>query len=355
MVHFELTNPLMMEQLKQAKSIKGVKRVEPLIIGSTRWDPPRGEISSVRIMGFDPSGVLFKPGEVAQGNLKELEKPYQIMLDESRLESMNVRLNEIAKIRSLPVQVVGLTKNSQSIVSSTFAFTSVENASAYLNTGFSSRVDCKLGSGKGMSCRTVYEKANSQDKNEESLPPKPEALNLATPITYVLVQAEPGQDLEILKKELEKALPGTKAHTKAEMIQINTDYWQKRTSIGSILGLGAVVGVIVGMVVVGQILYSSVADHIKEFGTLKAMGVSDKFIYGVIVEQALWMAILGYIPAMIICGGLSRWMATQGVAILITPLSVGGVFGITLIMCVGSAFFAIQKVTRIDPAIVFKS
>ncbi len=85
------------------------------------------------------------------------------------------------------------------------------------------------------------------------------------------------------------------------------------------------------------------------------MGASDQFIYRVIVEQGLWMAILGYLPGMAICLGVAAWTAkSQGIVILITPTSALAVFGITVAMCIGSAFFAIQKVTRVDPAIVFK-
>jgi putative ABC transport system permease protein len=86
------------------------------------------------------------------------------------------------------------------------------------------------------------------------------------------------------------------------------------------------------------------------------MGASDWTIYGVILEQALWMAVLGYIPGMVLCWGVGAWtFATQGIVILITPLTAIAVFGITVAICIGSAVFAIQKVTRVDPAIVFKA
>jgi putative ABC transport system permease protein len=74
------------------------------------------------------------------------------------------------------------------------------------------------------------------------------------------------------------------------------------------------------------------------------------------VEQALWMAVMGYIPGMVLCLGLGAWTsATQGILVLITPVTAIAVFGVTVSMCVGSAVFAIQKVTRVDPAIVFKA
>jgi putative ABC transport system permease protein len=171
-----------------------------------------------------------------------------------------------------------------------------------------------------------------------------------------LIKAQPGTDLDDLKRRLEEALPKTSVYTTRDMSQRTSSYWQQRTSIGFILGLGATVGFIVGMVIVGQILYSSVADHIREFGTLKAMGASNWVIYRVIIEQSLWMAVLGYIPSMILCLGLSSWaQSAQGVIILIEPVTAAGVFLLTITMCVGAALVAVQKVTRVDPAIVFKA
>lgn len=128
------------------------------------------------------------------------------------------------------------------------------------------------------------------------------------------------------------------------MSDLTRTYWKQRTGVGFALSLGAGVGILVGIIVVAQILYSSVVDHIREFGTLKAMGAPDSIIYGVILEQAWWMALLGYIPGMILCFGVTLWAsATQGILILITPLSAVGVFGLTIVMCIGSAFLPSKK------------
>jgi putative ABC transport system permease protein len=159
-----------------------------------------------------------------------------------------------------------------------------------------------------------------------------------------------------LKKRLESELPDVRALTQAELTELTQTYWRNSTGVGYILGLGAAVGVVVGTVVVGQILYSSVSDHLKEFGTLKAMGSSDWYIYRVILEQALWMAVLGYLPGIGLSVGLGAWTTqVQAIAILINPGIAVGVFLLTVVMCSGAAIFAIQKVTRLDPAMVFKS
>jgi putative ABC transport system permease protein len=356
MVQLELTLPLTIEQLSQAQKISGVERAEAFVFRSALWRNAKGQITPVRVVGFEPRGQLFRPWNITQGQMSELQTPYSVMVDATNLDTLGLRqLGDRGTLGSFPARLVGSTQGTQSIVSSTFVFTSLENANAYLNSQISSTLRCQSQVGSDeVTCSNTYETPSTATTTP--LPPTPRRLNLADSITYILVRAQPGQDLSALKQRLEATLPDTRALTRSEMARQTRDYWQKRTGIGFILGLGATVGVIVGVIIVGQILYSSVSDHIREFGTLKAMGASDWVIYGVIVEQALWMAVLGYLPSLLLCWGVSTWTAaSQGILILITPVTAFGVFGITVVMCVSSALFAIQKVTRVDPAIVFKA
>ncbi|AFY76527.1 MAG: ABC transporter permease [Hydrococcus sp. C42_A2020_068] len=355
MVQFEYTEPLTYAQLEEAKQVEGVERAEPITLTTSRWYPANStESSSVRIIGFDPNGRLFQPGDITQGSLKAVSNPYTIMVEGSRIEELHINsIGQMGKIGSLPARVDAVTENTQSLVASPFVFTSLKNVNTYMSAGYTSRVNCQANENGKFDCTTIYEKASDAETKQSQMPPL-KALSLTDPVTYILIKAKPGQNMEALKKRLQETIPGTTAYTKAEMSQKTRDYWKVRTGVGVILGIGAAVGVIVGMVVVSQILYSSVSEHIKEFGTLKAIGASDKLLYGVIVEQSIWMAVLGYIPGMLICLGLSAAVAEQGIIILITPGAAVGVFGIIVAMCIGSAFLAIRKVTRIDPAMVFK-
>ncbi len=330
MRYLDLTLPMPLERVTQAQQVKGVNRAEALIVGGAVWRRPSGEITPVRVVGFNPDGQLFKPWDISQGNLSQLKQPYTVMLDDSDKDGLKVeRPGEAAEIGSFPARVVGFTKGIRSVVSSAFVFASLENAYAYDNSPLASAPDN---------------------------PPRPPGLTATDRITYILIRAQPGTDLQDLQQRLEAALPETRAYTREEMARLNQVYWQKSTGVGFILGLGAVVGVVVGLVIVGQILYASVSDHLKEFGTLKAMGSSDWFIYGVIIKQALWMAVLGYLPGMALCFALGAWtLEAQAIEILISPITATGVFGITIVMCIGAAVFAIQKVTHLDPAIVFKA
>jgi putative ABC transport system permease protein len=355
MVNLELTSPLPADFLAQADATDGVARAEVLLIRSALWRDEQGNLSSVRIYGFNPDGQLFARFPADPGNIQALKQPYVVLVDKANLKSLDLdKVGDRGRIGQLPAQVVGLVADTRSIASSPAIFTSLENATAYSNAELNSSVTCvaKPG-GAGLDCTNQFQ---TGAKLAPGPVPPPRRLNLGDPITYILIQAKPGQDLGQLRQRLESRLPGTRVYTKAEMAQKTRDYWQDRTGVGFILGLGAAVGFIVGMVIVGQILYSSVADHIREFGTLKAMGAANRVIYGVIIEQALWMAVLGYIPSMGLCLGLSAWtLSAKGIVILIEPMTAAGVFGLTLVMCVGSALFAVQKVIRVDPAIVFKA
>ncbi len=334
--HLDFTLPIPYERLKQARGVKGVDLAEALITQGSVWRyGSDGAVTStaiapIRVIGFDPNGQLFQPTSIVEGKLSALTQPYTMMIDQSDLKSLAVKqIGNTAEIGAYQPKVVGLTKGIRSIVSSPFVFTSLPNAIAYVTSPI------------------VTPKAS---------PPKPSALTDSDRITYVLIRAKPGEDIAALKQRLETDVPDVRALTQDELTTLTQDYWRKSTGVGFILGLGAVVGVVVGIVVVGQILYSSVTDHLREFGTLKAMGSSDWFIYKIILEQALWMAVLGYLPGMGLVLLVGSWtQKAQAVQILVGPMTAGGVFGLTVLMCCGAAIFAIQKVTRLDPAMVFKS
>ncbi|NMG10328.1 FtsX-like permease family protein [Brasilonema sp. UFV-L1] len=333
MQHLGLTIPIPYEQVSKARKVKGVDKAEAVIIDGGLWhELATDQITSITIVGADPQGILFNRSNIVEGRLNDLKQSFRFMVDKTNLNSLHLkRLGEVGEINNTPAKLVGFTQGTQSIVFGTLIFTSLETANTYKNYGT---------------------QTTTAPNNVGSSAKKPVSTDQ---ISFVLIRAKRGQNIGKLKQDLEVALPDTRAYTREEMSKITQDFWQVRSGIGFILGLGAVVGVVVGAVVVSQILYASVTDHIKEFGTLKAMGASDWFIYNVIIEQAIWMAILGYIPGMALCVGVAAWTSTtQGIVILITPLSAVIVFGITVLMCVSSAVFAIQKVTRVDPAIVFK-
>ncbi|MGB7413739.1 MAG: FtsX-like permease family protein [Thermosynechococcaceae cyanobacterium] len=331
-VSLDITAPISYDRFTKAKQVQGVDQAEAIIFHNVLWRDASKKITPATVIGIDPGGQLLSPGRLEKGTLAALNQPYTLITDPLNLKALNLKqVGDQGIIGSLEAKLVGLDEEIQSTAYNPFLLASLETAKAYANSPLGNRSDA------------VKSRALS-------------SLSDTDKITYILVNAKPRQDLQDLKKKLNAALPNTVAYTREEMIQQTQTYWVQRTSIVFILGLGAIVGIVVGVVIVSQILYAAVKDHLREFGTLKAIGVADRVTYAIVIEQALWMAVLGYIPSMALCLGLGTWTAaTKGVIILITPITGAGVFAVTVMMCTASAMIAIQKVTKADPAVVFKA
>lgn len=165
LVNIELTLPLPLTNLIQAQQVTGVERAEALIVRTSVWRHPLGEITPVRVVGFDPQGQLFVPKNIIQGNLGALEQPYTVIVDGTNLEALKVRqIGDKAEVGSLPAKLVGLTQGNRSITSNPFMLASLENANAYANSGQSTNLSCKLQSGsEEIQCVNTYVDANQTD------------------------------------------------------------------------------------------------------------------------------------------------------------------------------------------------
>jgi putative ABC transport system permease protein len=167
------------------------------------------------------------------------------------------------------------------------------------------------------------------------------------------VRLAPDTDVESVRGRLQTVLSDSEVLTPAEFRQRSRSFWLFGTGAGAALFAGALLGIVVGTVIVAQTLYSSTKDHLIEFATLRAIGSSSMYIHKVIVCQALLSAIIGFCIAasvgLIIVGAT----AESALPVVMTPLMTAGLFLLTIAMCVLSATFAIIQVIRIDPAVVF--
>src|SRR5207249_2659239 len=150
-----------------------------------------------------------------------------------------------------------------------------------------------------------------------------------------------------------KIVPDCDVLTKAEFRTRSLNHWLFATGAGVALIGGAILGLIVGTVIVAQTLYSSTKDHLNEFATLRALGSSSGYIHKVILAQAGLSAVLGYILGMIIALTIVYLSEHTALPIVMTPALAALLLALTVAMCAISALSAIGKVMRIDPAMVF--
>ncbi len=171
--------------------------------------------------------------------------------------------------------------------------------------------------------------------------------------TFYLVQLEDGANAENVRAALARRLEGAEVLTKQEFSDRSLTAWLFRTGAGIALIGGALLGILVGTVIVAQTLYSSTKDHINEFATLRALGSSSGYIHKVILAQAGMSAIIGYILGMGISLGVLWLSQDSPLPLVMTPGLAFWLFALTAFMCAVSALSAIVKVTKIDPATVF--
>jgi putative ABC transport system permease protein len=367
MPYFELTVPMRYDSLEKARGVTGVQRAEALLIKTSAWRGPYHKLEYVRVIGFDPQGELWSPGPVSAPTLDKLRSADTAIVDAGKLDALNIGgIGGSGKIGQHDVRVVGLASGTQPIISATFIYTSLRNATAYLAApipppALARRAPQDLEAlARSLGASDLASLSEPTPTPAPTPAPRhsrdPATLAASDDISYILVKAFPGEDLEALKGRLESELPDTRAYTQGEMAARTDAYWVKRTSIGFLLGLIAIVGLVVGATVAGQILYTSVAEHIKEYGTLRAMGAPDSLFYAVVAEQATIMALLGFVPGIAIALAVAAWAhAQREILILITPANAVTTLCVIVVMCIFSGIFAVQRALRVDPAIVFKA
>ena len=170
-----------------------------------------------------------------------------------------------------------------------------------------------------------------------------------------LIRLIPGSDPILVVDRLKEQLPNDiTIFTKEQFIEFEKNYWRSSTAIGFIFTLGAAMGFVVGCVIVYQILYGDVSDHLAEYATLMAMGYRLKDLLAVVAREGLLLALIGYLPAYAAGEGLYALIRTS------TKLPVAMEFNraflvlsMILVMCLGSALLAMRKLVDADPAEIF--
>jgi len=310
--YVELGVPFSERKLYQVRAIPGVQEAQKLITRWTQWKRADGREESVQIVGIDPDSQLLRPWNLVEGTVQGLKRPDAIIMDEIYKEKLGVsHVDELFEIRGHRARIVGFTRGIRSFTTSPYVFSTFKNAQDYA----------------------------SVDANQT---------------IFILVKTAPGANVEQVRRAILDHVKDVEVFTGHEFSRMTQIYWMFTTGAGVAVLLAAALGLIVGFVVVAQTIYATTMDHIKEFGTLKAMGAANSYVYKVIIEQAAISAVIGYVLGMIVSMFVVHASQSGGAAILL-PWQMGvGMFFLTLTMCVGAALVSISKVTRIDPAMVFK-
>jgi putative ABC transport system permease protein len=308
---FEDPSQLDEQQRFRALAVKGVAAAVPVVIGFAQWRMQNGSTTPVFIVGSDFRSGGLSPWNLSAGSLDSLDVPAAVAVDRSYLSRLGATgLGARAEIRDQKAQIAALTSGIRSFTTTPYVFAPLERARAYTGTA-------------------------------------------ANKATYFLLHLAPDADVDRVRSRLQAELPDIEILTPAEFGSRSRSFWLFGTGAGAALLAGALLGIVVGTVIVAQTLYSSTKDHLNEFATLRAIGSSAKYIHKVIICQALLSAVIGFCIASGIGFLIVQETVDTALPITMTPGLTFVLFALALVMCVLSAIAAIIKVVRIDPAMVF--
>lgn len=316
--------------LYQADAVKGVASTKPLYIGFGRWiDPKFLEIStedqadikasSMQIIAFNLNKPVFNNPEINRQSSK-LFIPGSILYDRLAKKS---ETGNISQLFSSQEKVFSILDNRRVVVVGLFSL-----GSTFYYDGVAVMSDWNYGQIEGM------------DKLKE--------------ISLGIVSLEPGADSWTVAQQINKNLDQEiKVLTKKELVQAEKDD-VRRGSAGKILNFGVVIGFIVGIIIVYQVIYTDVSEHLPQYATLKAMGFTNFSLSLLVLQESLILAIIGFIPGYFASYGIYYLMAK----LIELPINMDigiarQVFILNITMCSISGAIAIKKLIIADPADIF--
>jgi putative ABC transport system permease protein len=309
-------------RLYQAMDVPGVANAEPIYNSLVTWkNPQTSKKTQVMIIGFNPDKPAFDLPEVNK-NIDSIKLPDTILFDEATRGEYGEVIAQIKEGKTVKTEIKGRT-------------VTVDNL---FKVGASFAADGTLMT----SDQNFLRLFSNQDSG---------SVNLG------LVRLEPGYKAEEVAEKLKYHLRNAddiKVLTKEEFIAFEKAYWETNTPIGFIFALGTMMGFIVGVIIVYQVLSTDVNAHIKEYATFKAMGYKNFFLLSVVFEEAIILAILGFIPGALISTGL--YALTRNATNLPLYMTVARALQVqvmTIIMCMISGAVATRKVQSADPADMF--
>lgn len=305
--------------LYRAGGIQGVATVTPLYITTTTWSYSKDFSSfGARILAFNPNKKIFNLPGVNQ-QLEKLKLPNSILLDRRARPSFG----PITTLFVEKGEVHALVNNNRISVNGFFNLG---------NSFFQGEGNVTIG-------ESNYAKIFGQNALEK--------------VSLGIVKLNNEANITSVKAGIENNITGVKVLTKEELIAQEIAY-QDQNPAGAIFTFGTIMGFIVGVVIVYQVLYADVTDHLSEYATLKAIGYPDISLLAVIFQEALILSILGFIPGFIISYTMYGLLSVIIGLELVMQLNVAStVFILTVIMCVASAVITSGKLRSADPADVF--
>jgi len=311
--NFDMVNDMPETLVTAARSVEGVEWAENLIQQFAYMRLPGGGTEQIEIIGFDLNGNVGRPWNLKYGSLDDLLGTIGLVIDETAFKRLGfIQVGDTREVVRKKVRIVGITHGITSFTTAPYTFTSFESA-------------------------------------QQMMPQ-----TLAGKTTYIVAKVAAGHSTKQVKEALQRIFKNYDVRTKEEWSDRTRFYWTWQTGIGAGFFGNALMGFIVGLVIVSQTIYSATLENIKEYGTLKAIGAKNRDVYSVILQQAGISAAAGFVLAVVI-QLFALKLKPITVQIAAPPILYVATFLLTVLMCGMAAIVSVRRVASIDPVEVFKA
>jgi len=313
-------------RLYQALAFKEVEDIIPIYLGFAQWKNPqtRNYWRNIYVIGFDLNPNVFNLSGVNK-NLNKLKEPDVVLFDDASRTEFGPIAQEFNQKGSVVTEIGDRGPGNRKItVVGLFTLGTSFGADGNLITSDLNFLRIFLQRQKGF-------------------------------INMGVVQVKPGYNVNKLIETMRKKFPkDIKILSKQEFMDFEKNYWDSTTPIGFVFTFGVVLGSIVGIIIAYQILYSNVSEHLAEYATLKAMGYKHRYLLSVIFQEAIILAISGYVPGFFITLGMytTAREATK-LPIMMESFRAFFVLILTFLICFISGAIAMRKLQEADPADIF--
>lgn len=315
-VNFDSSRPFAESKLWKVRQVQGVEWAEPVAKGWSLIKLKNGGTDTIMIVGIEPNSRIGWPWKMREGSVADLAIDDTIILDESAAAKLGeLRVGDKVEVFDTRVRIVGLSEEVRTFTSYAMAFSNYETAKRL----------------------AIVYRAGGEDQT-----------------TFILAKVKAGESVPAVMDRL-RTIPGVDIYSRETFAWHTRKYWIVNTGVGVGFGLTALLGFVVGMIIVGQTIYASTMEHLREYGTLKALGATNRELLSIILYQAVLNAVGGYLVGLAIATAMQSGYERLGLALVTTWELRLAMFGVTLAMCLAAAVLPMRKAFTVDPATVFRT
>ncbi len=317
---FNFASPIMHRKRYQIESVPGVAHVEEFNAILSLWKLDDGGNAACQIIAFDLLGHLAPRLNMVAGNIRDLHNQNAVIIDESARKLLgNPDVGDHVEIVNSRAQIVGICRDMQSFSTIPMVFTSLRRGDVY---GWARGNDANGGKKKSV---------------------------------YFMVQLAEGTDRDAVRSEILNRVTNVDVHTREGLSWKTRRFWLIETGMGLAFLFVAVLGLLVGGVILSQTLFALTMERLNEFGVLKALGAGMPEISRVVLEQGMICGCSGLILGLTISFGIREMAQTAGTEVEIGWILVTGVTLVALILSGCASLLSIARLRKLEPAMVFRT